>query len=246
MAKMPDEVQVSQTVKAIYAAYEARRDDRPSRRLGASVIGQECSRRIWYSFRWAGSESFDGRMLRLFDTGHREEPRLVADLRAIGCEVWDVDDATGQQWEYTAVGGHVVTKLDAVAMGVPEAPKTPHVCEFKTHGAKSFAQVSRKGLKAGKPEHYAQLITGMKLANIPAGCTSRSARTPTSYGPAGCGGKRSSPTPTPCSGSPSRSSAATGRRSGRARTAKAWCAAGARSTPCVTGASRRRRRSPHG
>lgn len=167
MAAIPETVQVSKTVEAIYRAYEARNEPRLSRRLGASIIGQPCPRKTWYDFRWAGQERFSGRMLRLFDTGHREEIRFAEDLRAIGCEVHLTDPDTGEQFEFTAVGGHVVVKLDGCLLGLPEATQAWHSCEFKTHSAKSFALVVKSGVKLAKPDHYAQTIIGMRLAGVP-------------------------------------------------------------------------------
>lgn len=56
--------------------------------LGMSEIGEECSRKIWYKFRWAAIEYFDGRMRRLFARGHREEERYISYLEGIGCKVY--------------------------------------------------------------------------------------------------------------------------------------------------------------
>ena len=60
-------------VAAIYEQYEKRGKSELSRTyLGASIIGKECKRALWYDFRWATRESFDGRMYRLFQTGFAE------------------------------------------------------------------------------------------------------------------------------------------------------------------------------
>lgn len=104
-------------------------------------------------------------MIRLFETGHREEGRIVANLRAIGCEVHDVDEA-GEQFAVTALAGHFKGHSDGVALGIPEAPKTWHLCEFKTHNAKSFAALVSKGVKAHKPEHFAQMQVYMRLMSL--------------------------------------------------------------------------------
>lgn len=167
MAKL-EMPQDSKTVAAIYAAYEKNQEKRFSRRLGASTIGKECPRAIWYAFRWSGDEDFDGRMLRLFETGHLAEQRFIDNLKAIGCEVCDRDES-GQQFEFTEIGGHLVCKVDAMACGLPEAPKAWHVCEFKTHNDKSFKALKSKGLRTAKPEHFAQLVTGMKLSGVERG-----------------------------------------------------------------------------
>lgn len=154
------------TLDAVYAAYEKRNEERHSRRIGASQIGRQCDRRLWYSFRHAGREKFNGRMLRLFQTGHREEARIIDDLRAAGIEVWDRDPQTGQQFEYTALDGHLVVKLDGVALGILEAPDTPHVLEVKTHNRKSFDKLVAEGVEKSKPDHFAQCQIGMGLADL--------------------------------------------------------------------------------
>ncbi|QIG68930.1 putative exonuclease RecB type protein [Rhizobium phage RHph_Y55] len=55
--------------------------------LGGSMIGKNCERELMYSFRWSVRPSFDGRMLRLFERGHKEEFRFVNFLRMIGMNV---------------------------------------------------------------------------------------------------------------------------------------------------------------
>lgn len=166
MAILPDKPK-SQTVEAIYAFWKNTRQDKPRGYLGGSVIGRECERQLWYGFRWAtGGEAFDGRMLRLFDRGQREEAVFVNELRAIGCEVYDVDPATGAQFNFKAVSGHAGGSMDAVVRGIPEAPKAFHVAEFKTHNAKSFALLQKDGVAKAKPEHYAQMTIYMKWSQL--------------------------------------------------------------------------------
>lgn len=59
--------------------------------LGASLIGRECSRYLWYVFRWCHHHKFDGRKQRLFNRGHREEDRFIEWLEGIGAKVWTHD-----------------------------------------------------------------------------------------------------------------------------------------------------------
>lgn len=166
MATLPEEVTESPTVQAIYAAYKAKgQAEKPRQYLGASAVGRECARSLWYSFRSCGREEFEGRMIRLFDTGHHEEARFVADLRAIGCEVHDRDES-GEQFAVTALAGHFKGHADGVALGIPEAPKTWHLLEFKTHGAKSFAALKKNAVEKAKPEHFAQMQIYMRLMGL--------------------------------------------------------------------------------
>jgi hypothetical protein len=154
-------------VEAIYEHYEKRNDsEEPRGYLGGSIIGKECKRAIWYDFRMATRKRFSGRMMRLFETGHLAEPRLVKNLRDIGCQVWDCDPATGKQFSYKDVFGHMSGHLDGVAKYIPTGGKTPHLLEFKTHSAKSFKELKEKGVKIAKPQHYAQMIVYCGWANL--------------------------------------------------------------------------------
>jgi hypothetical protein len=134
--------------------------------MGASIIGHKCDRYIWLTWRWALKPDFPGRLLRMFDTGSREEERLVAELQAIGATVWQTDPETDAQWRVSACDGHFAGSLDGVAKGLPEAQKTPAVLEFKTHNNKSFSEVVRKGVEAAKPQHFAQMQIYMGLITL--------------------------------------------------------------------------------
>lgn len=90
--------------------------DKPFRRhLGGSMIGRDCDRELYYSFRWFQRPSFAGRMLRLFDRGHKEEFRFVAYLRSVGIEVQEYaqclwfNEITGEykatDWDVDTSGG---------------------------------------------------------------------------------------------------------------------------------------------
>jgi hypothetical protein len=151
----------------IYKHYESKADGH-RQHLGASLIGRECERELWYTFRWYIVEKFDGRMLRLFETGQLAEARFVANLRAIGVEVHDVD-GNGQQFRVSEFGGHFGGSMDGAGLGIPGAEKTWHVLEFKTHGDKSFTGLASQGVELAKYEHYTQMqiymgLTGMQRA----------------------------------------------------------------------------------
>ena len=167
--KLPQPPEDSRTVQAIYAYHESLRETRPRTYVGASQIGHPCERKLWYDFRHCGGQAFDGRMLRLFQTGDLAEFRFVDELKGIGCTVHDVDPATGEQFEVKSLGGHFSGHMDGAGCGFPEAEKAWHVLEFKTHNAKSFAKLKSEGVKKSKPQHYAQMVcymhlTGMKRA----------------------------------------------------------------------------------
>lgn len=172
MAAIPEPL--NSTVAKIFAAYEATADDGHRPHLGASIIGHNCERNLWLTFRWAKKKRFPGRMLRLFQTGQLEEPRIVRDLRSIGVEV-HATAPDGAQWRVADIGEHFGGSMDAAAVGVPEAPKAWHVVEMKTHNQKSFDDLVKRRVQAAKPQHYAQMqvymgLTGMERALYVAVC----------------------------------------------------------------------------
>jgi len=165
----------SATLEAIDAATLRGADQGFRPHLGASLIGKRCERALWYTFRWARAATFSPRILRLFARGQREEDNLSALLRSAGITVHQVDSATGRQFSFSACGGHFGGSMDGACVGLPEAPKTYHVLEYKTHGKKSFDDLAANGVKKAKPEHWAQmqcymLWTGMDRALYVAVC----------------------------------------------------------------------------
>jgi len=164
MAALPQSV-VDPVADAIFAHYKAKYSTEPQRPyLGASAIGKPCLRQHWYSFRWSKPAEFSGRLYRVFQSGHLQEPRIYDDLAAIGCTVYDLDPATGKQWSFTepVSGHHFKGNADGIVTGLPQAPKSPHVLEIKTASAKMFAEMQKSGVKKAKPEHYAQMQMYMK------------------------------------------------------------------------------------
>ncbi|WP_284777101.1 oxidoreductase [Agrobacterium sp. lyk4-40-TYG-31] len=154
----------SSTVAAIYRAYEQTNEHYDSLGISVGVAATECDRALWFIFRWCSApEAVDGKKISIFRTGDMWEDRLVSDLEAIGCEV------TGQQDRIRLVSGHVRGKIDGRAMGVPEAPKTEHLCEFKSSNDKAFKDIVAKGCKVSKPLHFAQIQLGMHAFGLTRG-----------------------------------------------------------------------------
>ena len=153
----------------IFAARKDRHKPRHSRRLGASGAGKECERAVWYGFRWAKMADFGGRMLRLFERGDLEEPRLIEDLTLLGARVEEIDPDTGRQWTYN-FGPHTIVKVDGIVYDLPEGPEGSYppvmVAEFKSANAKQFKIAKDKGIKEWRFYYWAQLQLGMLAAGI--------------------------------------------------------------------------------
>ena len=147
------------TCERIYARYAADADAEREY-LGASAIGGECTGRFGTA---SGGRTeprkIESRIRRLFDTGKREEARIVDDLMAGGVSVF------GRQIGFSALGGHFRGHVDAIAIGLPEAPKTPHVLEIKTHNDGSFTSCCARASKiqAGALRASAGLYAALRL-----------------------------------------------------------------------------------
>lgn len=148
-------------------------DDGHRTHLGGSLIGDTCRRKLWYSFRWCARENFSGRILRLFDRGHREEARNTEWLRNKGFTVWDVDtsqpqnpDGTYPQFRISGVGGHFGGSLDGIIQFPERYGPLPYMLlEYKTNGTGAgFNNLFSGGMPKEKPIHWAQTCTyGYKM-----------------------------------------------------------------------------------
>lgn len=163
--------------------------------MGASTIGRDCAREVWFSFRWATERKAEGRMLRLWNRGHLEEARFIALLLSIGCEVFQ-QDADGKQFRISELGGHYGGSGDGVFKGCPDLEVgLPALSEFKTHNDKSFKklagdnwdawfdyhvmgltkgvrvppQFKGEGVRSAKPEHYIQMQQYMRKMGLAVG-----------------------------------------------------------------------------
>lgn len=175
MVKLPP--RSDRIADAIYALHEKREKDWRRPHLGASVVGdEECSRKLWYTFRWARAHSpatFDpigkiqsrGQLLRLFERGEIEERRFADELRALG---WTVVGAVPHQQERVSFhGGHFRGSADGRVLGVTGAEKTWHLLECKTSNSRRFDALMREGVRKANPGHYAQMqvyMLGLELS----------------------------------------------------------------------------------
>lgn len=134
-------------------------DDGPRSHLGASIIGHECERYLWFSFHWMYYQVFSGRMQRLFQRGHLEEYRIFEWLRGIGFTT-AARSTDGKQIRIMFSEGHGGGSTDG--MGIIPARYGSAVSnlvlllEMKTQKDKKFSLLQGKGVIKEKPMHYKQ------------------------------------------------------------------------------------------
>lgn len=137
----------------------AYREPEPRSHLGASIIGHDCERYIWFHFRWMKRENFESRLLRLFNRGHREEEVIFEYLRGIGMQIESCDVDDKQIRIGSDAGGHFGGSLDAKGI-LPERYHSllneSFLIEIKTANLKKFMLLKGSGVKKAKKQHYSQ------------------------------------------------------------------------------------------
>lgn len=159
------QMQMDVAAEMLYAS------DKPREHLGASIIAEDCAAKVWFGFRWAKHGQWGGRMLRLFNTGHKEEARFIEWFKAIGFVVSEFAE-DGNQHRISAASGHFGGSLDSRAMYVGNPAidnELSHILaqllnyelllEFKTHNRKNMDKLKKNGVKVAFYKHYVQMST---------------------------------------------------------------------------------------
>jgi hypothetical protein len=96
-------------------------------------------------------------MLRLFQTGHREEARIIQELRDNGIQVFSHTPDGKQIHLQDPDCPHFSGSVDGVGYGFPGHETDPVLIEIKTMATAGFKRLKMNGVKDTKPEHYAQM-----------------------------------------------------------------------------------------
>lgn len=158
-------------------AMQAENQSRPRRNyLGASRVGEACMRKLAYeylAFPKDEGREFKGTTLRIFDMGHDGEERQAQYLRLSGFDLITHKADGGQigfavAWDEEAKAFRFSGHIDGVIVKAPyeSGVVCPALWEAKSLGAKSFADVLRKGVEVSKPVYYAQMQLYMAYLDL--------------------------------------------------------------------------------
>jgi hypothetical protein len=144
----------------VNAALLSERASVPSRDyLGASRIGEPCARRLCYELMQIPVDDgadFSGRMLRIFETGHRFEEMVIRWLRLAGFDL-RTQKRNGEQFGFSVAGGRFRGHIDGVIIGGPDVGiEYPVLFEHKALRSSSWQDLVKKGVKVSKPIYWAQ------------------------------------------------------------------------------------------
>lgn len=159
MVKLPDSG--DPTLEASDRAIERQENSRgPREYLGMSGIGHSCGRKCWYDWRWMTKAKFNARTLKRFQDGHDGEELQAKRLRMVeGVMLITVEPETGQQIDYSDIGGHFKGHMDGAIFGLIQSPKTWHVWEHKQVGETKFNSLIKLKNKFGEKGALAEWDT---------------------------------------------------------------------------------------
>lgn len=154
------EKEIDFSISSLVDKYHESKKELPRPHLGVSIIGNDCERFLWLTFRWVVKNNFSGRILRLFRRGQLEENQIVTDLKNICIRVYD-------QQKRVNFNYHVSGSIDGIIKsGVPEAPNKEHLLEMKTYNDKRFQKLKKEGVEKSDPVYFVQMQAYMRGLNI--------------------------------------------------------------------------------
>ena len=136
--------------------------DQPRGYLGASLIGDECSRKI--QFEWMCGSSFPARVRSIFARGHYFETESKQQLGNAGF----IFEPSIEKLGFVVADGLMAGHADGVVARVPVGVElaTPSIWECKGLNAKNFRAVERDGLAKVFPKYAAQVALYQNFLDI--------------------------------------------------------------------------------
>jgi hypothetical protein len=136
-------------------------NDMPRDYLGASLIGETCTRKI--QFEWMTSSTFSARVRSIFARGHFFEAESRQQLLDAGFVFAPLEDLS-----FIVSGGLIAGHADGVVTGAPTGVflTTPAVWEHKGLNAKNFKAVERDGLAKVFPRYAGQVAIYQRFLNV--------------------------------------------------------------------------------
>jgi len=131
----------------------------PRRRyLGASSLGDPCSRKLQY--RYMGQEKdedkgFPAKTLRTFALGHSIEDMMITIFRDAGFDLRT--ELKGEQFAFDTADGEVRGHIDGVIVSGPLNLGYPMLWECKSASDKKFKEFVRNGVAIANPVYAAQV-----------------------------------------------------------------------------------------
>ena len=160
MAKLEYNVYEDPTLKAMDEALELKQKlEKPRNYLGASEIGNECERYLFYSFRNAKARVISAKGIKAIEDGFDQEAKTIERLRMLPfIELHTTDGTFDKDGNPNQIGfddmllGHVRGHVDGMIKGLLQATSTWHIFEHKSVNEKKFNELKKLIEEKGEKE----------------------------------------------------------------------------------------------
>ena len=125
--------------------------------IGASSIGDECYRKIWYSFNGMGAQDVSAKTRRTLAIGKTLEGLIINWIKDAGVRIEYVNFTLNSK-DVPIFQGHIDS---LIFFG-----KESSVLEIKTAKDSSFQTVTKKGVKIWSNQYYSQVQSYMGMLEI--------------------------------------------------------------------------------
>lgn len=146
-------------IKELDRAIVEKERKQPRRKyLGASSLGDPCSRKLQYRYmnqQVDEGKGFPAKTLRIFGLGHTIEDMMIMYFRDAGFDLRT--EKKGEQFGFETAGGEVRGHIDGVICGGPLHMAYPMLWECKSANEKKFNEFVRKGVAEANPVYAAQI-----------------------------------------------------------------------------------------
>lgn len=138
MAKI--DIKKEPTIDKVNEILENEQNMSPRKYLGMSQIGDECQRKLFYSFRHVRKRKLNYKSIRAISDGFYQEDLMIKQLKKVPGIELHVTDPENQKKQigFELLSGHFCGHCDGIIHGIYEAPKTWHIWENKAVNEKKF------------------------------------------------------------------------------------------------------------
>lgn len=143
MVVIPD-FKLDPTLEAMFLAMESIESAVPRRGyLGASSIGDDCERKLFYQFNGYERLPMERRGIMATQDGHRCEEIMASRLRLVpGIQLWTAQE-NGEQFGFSKYEDKYQGHYDGIILGLLQSPMTPHTWEHKACNEKKFNELKK-------------------------------------------------------------------------------------------------------
>jgi hypothetical protein len=143
---------------------EQRKNQEKRNYLGASMLGDECVRKIQLQYMQHDSD-FSAQTLRTFAIGHALEPLVAEWLRIAGFDL-RTHDENDEQFGFSNADGKIAGHCDGIIFAGPDCCKYPCLWECKTMNNKSWNDTAKRGVLVAKSIYYIQIQLYMAYLSL--------------------------------------------------------------------------------